>query len=316
LTDNDAVELKGLVTATGISAEKKAEKFGFGYCTTDADALFEDDSIDAVFIATRHSTHADFTTKALRAGKHVFVEKPMVVSEDELEAVIDAYEHANEQRPTGLMVGLNRRFAPMVRSLRDTFATETPVQMIYRVNSGPIPTDSWLHRSEEGGGMLVGEIVHFVDLMQHICRSQPVKVYAQNVAVGSARLADHDNISLVITFADGSTGVLCYSTVGDDAASKERIEVYGGGCVAVLDDFRRLEVTAGGSTDTSKAWNQDKGQENEMDETVKAFRTAGAGPISFDELVVGMQTIFAARRSLAEGQPIGVPGYRLERVPS
>jgi len=316
LTDNDTVELKGLVTATGISAEKKAEKFGFGYCTTDADALFEDDSIDAVFIATRHSTHADFTTKALRAGKHVFVEKPMVVSEDELEAVINAYERANEQRPTGLMVGLNRRFAPMVRSLRETFTAETPAQMVYRVNSGPIPTDSWLHQPEEGGGMLVGEMVHFIDLMQHICHAHPVEVYAQNVTVGSARLADHDNVSLTVTFADGSTGVLCYNTVGDDAAPKERIEVYGGGRVAVLDDFRRLEVTRGGSTDTSKAWNQDKGQKKEMYETVNAFRTEGAGPISFDELVVGMQTIFAAHRSLAEGRPINVSGYRLESVPS
>jgi predicted dehydrogenase/threonine dehydrogenase-like Zn-dependent dehydrogenase len=312
LTDLDTADLKGLVTATGISAEKKAEKFGFGYCTTDAGVLFDDDTVDAIFIATRHSTHAEFATKALDAGKHVFVEKPMVVSEEELDAVVGAYERANEQRPTGLMVGLNRRFAPMVQSLRDAFAADASLQMIYRVNSGAIPTDSWLHRPEEGGGMLVGEMVHFVDLMQYVCRAQPVKVYAQNVTVGSSRIADHDNVSLVVTFADRSTGTLCYNTVGDDAASKERMEVYGGGTVATLDDFRRLEITRDGSSDRTKAWNQDKGQDAEMAETVGAFRTDGRGPIPFDELVAGMQTIFGARRSLRNEQPVDLPRHALE----
>jgi predicted dehydrogenase/threonine dehydrogenase-like Zn-dependent dehydrogenase len=315
LTDLDTAELKGLVTATGISAERKAEKFGFNYCTTDADVLFDDDTIDAVFIATRHSTHAEFAKKALKAGKHVFVEKPMVVNEEELDTVVDAYERANEQRPTGVMVGLNRRFAPMTQSLRDAFAADTSLQMIYRVNSGAIPTDSWLHRPKEGGGMLIGEMVHFVDLMQHVCRTQPTKVYAQNVTVGSSRLADHDNVSLVVTFADGSTGTLCYNTVGDDAASKERIEVYGGGAVATLDDFRRLEITRDGSSNRTKAWNQDKGQESEMSETVEAFRTDGSGPIPFDELVAGMRAIFGARQSLRDEQPIDLPRHALEVAP-
>ncbi len=312
LTDLETAELKGLVTATGISAEKKAEKFGFDYCATDAEVLFDDETVDAVFIATRHSTHAEFTTKALEAGKHVFVEKPMVVDEEKLETVVDAYESANEQKPIGLMVGLNRRFAPMAQSLRDAFAADASLQMIYRVNSGAIPTDSWLHRPEQGGGMLIGEMIHFVDLMQHVCRSQPVKVYAQNVTINSARLADHDNVSLVVTFADGSTGTLCYNTIGDDAAAKERIEVYGDSAVATLDDFRRLEVTCDGTSDRTKAWNQDKGQESEMAETVEGFRTDGSGPIPFDELVAGMRAIFGARQSLRTEQPIDLPRHTLE----
>lgn len=313
LTDLDNAELKGLVTATGISAEKKASKFGFEYCTTDADAIFEDDTIDAVFIATRHSTHAEFTKKALDAGKHVFVEKPMVVDGGELKAVVSAYERANQKRKMGLMVGLNRRFAPMVQSLREEFASDASLQMVYRVNSGAIPTDSWLHRPEEGGGMLIGEMVHFVDLMQYICRSQPIKVYAQNVTVGTSQLADHDNVSLIITFADGSTGTLCYNTVGDDGASKERIEVYGEGAVATLDDFRRLEVTRNGSSNQTKAWNQNKGQKTEMSETVEAFRDGGS-PVPFNELMAGMQTIFGAQRSLRDDAPVDLPRYDLQVI--
>lgn len=312
LESNEKGRLAGLVTATGISAEKKASKFGFDYCTTEAEALFEDDQLDAIFIATRHSTHAEYTVQALEAGKHVFVEKPMVVSEKQLQSVIEAYEHANERRPTGIMVGLNRRFAPMATSLRESLPQEDPLQMMYRVNSGAIPTDSWLHRPEEGGGMMVGEMVHFIDLMQHLCGERPVKVYAESMNVSTKRLSNHDNVSITVTFSGGSTGMLCYNTVGDDVVSKERIEIYGGGQVATLDDFRRLEVTKNGSTSTSKAWNQDKGQENEMNETVEAFRTCGTGPIPFDELVTGMRTIFAARQSLAEGQPVKVPAYKLE----
>lgn len=307
--------LKGLVTATGPSAEKKANKFDFEYCTTEAQAVF-DDEVDAVVIATRHSTHADFTIQALEAGKHVFVEKPMVVDEEELDAVIEAYERANSHQPTGLMVGLNRRFAPMVDTLMEEGFQESPVQMIYRVNSGSIPTDSWLHRPEEGGGMLIGEMVHFIDLMQFICGETPTQVYAQKMQVGTELLADHDNVSITVTFDRGSTGTLCYNTVGDEVVSKERLEVYGGGKVATLDDYRLLEVTKDGSTSTSKAWNQDKGQENQMSETVQAFRSMGRGPIPFDELVTGMQAIFAAQRSLAKGQPVEVPDYELKVLSS
>ncbi len=298
LQDDEDAQLTGLVTATGLSAEKKANKFGFQYCTTDANELFEDEDTDAIFIATRHSTHAEYTIKALNAGKHVFVEKPMVVEPEQLEAVQEAYEAANAQEPTGFMVGLNRRFAPMVDGLKESVPPDAPLQMIYRVNSGAIPTDSWLHRPEEGGGMLVGEMVHFIDLMQHVCEAQPERVFAESMRLSNSTLADSDNVSITVSFADGSVGTLCYNTVGNEAASKERLEVYGGGVAAMLDDFRRLETTVNGSTNTTTAWNQDKGQSGEMESTVRAFRTEGTAPVSFDELITGMRTIFKARRSL------------------
>ncbi|MDX1547199.1 MAG: bi-domain-containing oxidoreductase [Rhodothermales bacterium] len=294
--------LHGLVTATGLNAQQKADKFGFRYCTTELDPLLEDPAVDAVFIATRHSTHADFAARALRAGKHVFVEKPMVVTEAQLEAVAAAYRAAQAERPTGLMVGLNRRFAPMVAPLREAFPAGTPRQMIYRVNSGPIPTSSWLHEPDEGGGMLVGEMCHFIDLMQYVAGERPVRVYAQAMSLGRADLADHDNVSITVTFDGGSVGTLCYSTVGDKAAPKERLEVYGGGTVAVLDDFRRLEIVTDGRRTRKKAMNQDKGQARQLAATVEGFRARGQAPIPFEELVAGMQVVFAARRSLASGE--------------
>ena len=296
------VRLKGLVTATGLNAQKQANKFGFAYCTTDVQQVLEDDAVDAVFIATRHSTHAEYTVQALQAGKHVFVEKPLAVNPEELASICEAYEAANAKRPTGLMVGLNRRFAPMVTLLKEAVSGGGARQMLYRVNSGSIPTTSWLHEPKEGGGMLIGEMCHFIDLMQFVCGERPVSVYARSLRLDNELVADHDNLSIIVTFDRGSTGTLCYNTLGDKAASKERLEVYGGGTVAVLDDFRKLEITQNGKHQRSKASNQDKGQARQIERTVEAFRTRGTAPILFDELVAGMQVIFAASRSLVSGE--------------
>ena len=302
------VQLLGLVTATGLNAKQRADKFGFAYCATDIQQVLEDASVDAVFIATRHGTHADFAIQALNSGKQVFVEKPMVVTEDQLVALCDAYEKANAQRPTGLMVGLNRRFTPMVARLKETFKARDAKQMIYRVNSGHIAR-SWLHEIHEGGGMLIGEMCHFVDLMQFICGERPVNVYARSMSINDQKIADQDNLVIVISFDGGSVGTLCYNTIGNHTFPKERLEVYGGGRVAVLDDFRALEITQGHKRTRIKSANQDKGQATEIAETVKAFRTTGVAPIPFDELVAGMRTIFAARQSLISGETVQVVPY-------
>lgn len=307
-------KLQGLVTATGLNAQQKADKFGFGYCTTELQSVLEDEAVDAVFIATRHSTHAEFTVRALEAGKHVFVEKPMVVNRNELEAVRSAHAAANEKAPAALMVGLNRRFAPMVISLKEALPALAVKQMNYRVNSGSIPVDSWLHRPEEGGGMLVGEMCHFIDLMQFLSDERPVKVYAQALQIANDRIADRDNLNITVSFSNGSVGTLAYNTVGDKAAAKERVEVYSNGTVAVLDDFRRLEITRNGRSKREKSRNQDKGQKTEMAETVRSFRQNEAAPIPFVELLAGMEVIFAAQESMRSGLPVDVPQYQAESV--
>jgi predicted dehydrogenase len=310
------VRLRGLVTATGLSARQKADKFGFAYCATDIGAVLEDESVDAVFIATRHSTHADYTIRALEAGKHVFVEKPLVVNEEQLEAVSAAYRRANEQRPARLVVGLNRRFAPISVKLKAAFDGHDALQMIYRVNSGAIPVTTWLHEPEEGRGMLVGEMCHFVDLMQFVSGERPASVYARSLRVGNRLVADHDNLAVVISFDGGSVGTLCYNTVGSKNAPKERLEVYGGGTVAVLDDFRRLEIMAELGTSRVKASNQDKGQAHQVAATIKYFRGVEPAPIRFDELSTGMRVIFAAQESLKTGGPVELSGpqFRQEMI--
>jgi predicted dehydrogenase/threonine dehydrogenase-like Zn-dependent dehydrogenase len=304
LKSNQNVRLVGVASATGLNAKQKAERFGFGYCATEIKPLLEDQSLDAIFIGSRHGTHADFTIQALNAGKHVFVEKPMVVTEEQLDAVIAAYQKANAKQSTGLMVGFNRRFAPMVVRLREAFASAGALQMTYRVNSGNISTSTWLHEENEGGGMLIGEMCHFVDVMQYLCGEHPTKVYAQSLKVKSEKVSDGDNLSIVITFDGGSVGTLCYNTVGSSAFPKEHLEVFGGGSVGVIDDFRLLEIMKGGKPVRIKSANQDKGQKREVLETVDAFRTKGVAPIPFAELVSGMRVIFAARQSAILGQPV------------
>jgi predicted dehydrogenase/threonine dehydrogenase-like Zn-dependent dehydrogenase len=304
LKANQDVRLVGVTSAKGLNAKQKADKFGFSYCATEIKALLDDESVEAIFISTRHSTHAEMTIEALNAGKHVFVEKPMVVTEEQLNAVIEAYHAANAKQPTALMVGLNRRFAPMVLRLRDAFASAGSLQMIYRVNSGNIPNSTWLHEADEGGGMLIGEMCHFVDVMQFVCGQRPATVYAHALRAKSEKVFDHDNLSIVIGFEGGSVGTLSYNTIGNGGFPKERLEVYGGGSVGVIDDFRLLEIMQGGKPARIKSANQDKGQKREVSETIDSFRTKGVSPIPFSELVAGMRVIFAARQSAISGLPV------------
>jgi len=308
---HDKAAAIGLVTATGMNAEQKAKKFGFSFCTTDLQPVLDDERVDTVFIATRHRTHAEFTMRALRAGKHVFVEKPLAVTPAQLNDVVDAYREAQQHHRTGLMVGLNRRFAPMVQTLREALPPGAPRQLVYRVNAGPIGTDTWLHQPEEGGGMLVSEMCHFIDLMQYLTGERPVRVFAQALRLGREDRADHDNVAITVTFDEGSVGTLNYNTIGDGAAPKERLEVFGSGTAARLDDFRRLYITRNGSTSTTRAWNQDKGQETQVHETIEGFRMRGEAPIPFSELVLGMQAVFAAQESLRTGGPVDIQALRL-----
>lgn len=302
------VKLTGLVTATGLNAQQKADKFGFEYCTTDTEALLKDASTNAVFIATRHSTHAKYTMEAMRNGKKVFVEKPFVVSETQLCDVVELHEHLASEKTAGtaLMVGLNRRFASISHYIRKHFPENTPLQMLYRVNSGTILSNTWLHAPEEGGGMLVGEVCHFIDLMMYICRERPAGVYARTLSTGNDLIPDEDNLSVVITFDRGSVGTLLYSTVGNKLLPKERLEVYGGGRIAVMDDFRTLDLISGSESNKYRSGSQDKGQSRMIRETIKHFRNSGTSPIPFDQLVNVMRTVFAIKKSIKNNtyQPV------------
>lgn len=262
-----------VVTATGLSARNAAEKFGFAVAATDPSVALEDPAIGTVFIATRHDSHARYAETALAAGKHVFVEKPLALTHVELESVMAAARAA----PGTLTVGFNRRFAPLLVQLRDAAGgCGGPLLMHYRVNAGEVPPESWT-RGSEGGGRIAGEACHFVDALSAICGADPVAVTALPTE------GVDDTLQALIRFADGSTGHILYSALGDPSAPKERIEILGRGLVASIDDFRVLTTTQRGRTKTVKARAQDKGQRA----LVAAFRTgasAGTPPIAYDTL--------------------------------
>ncbi len=305
LEKNEHVHLSGLVTATGISARKAGEKFGFDSCSTDFEDLLGS-TTDAVFLATRHSTHGDLAIRSLAAGKHVFVEKPPVINPDELAALTKTYDEARSRNGSLLMVGLNRRFSPLARTLSETLQPGEPRQMMYRVNSGPIPLDAWVYDPAEGGGMMIGEMCHFIDVMRFLSNAPPTSVFARSIQSDRDDIATDDNVAITVTFGDGSLGVLVYNTTGDKAAPKERLEVYSGGTTAFLDDYRSLEVYRGGKRKRSRSSNQDKGQEAMLQITVDAFRAGGPSPIPFVELQEVMQVIFAAAQSLKTGDVTAV----------
>jgi predicted dehydrogenase len=264
-----------VVTATGLSANNAAEKYGFATAATDPAAALADPDTDCVFVATRHDSHASLALAALEAGKHVFVEKPLALTHDDL----DALETAATASGRVLTVGFNRRFAPMMVKARAALAAGGgPFNLHYRINAGHVPGDSWLHGAE-GGGRIAGEACHFVDALAFLAGSSPVSVDVINPG-GIA-----DSISALIRFADGSAGTILYTSRGDSSLPKERVEGFASGVAIQLDDFRALHITSGGKTETTKAASQDKGQAGIVAAFLNAARKGVAAPIPLDELI-------------------------------
>ncbi len=234
----DGGQLVSVVTARGVSAKGAREKFGFASCSTDPQHAFADADVNTVFIATRHDTHASLAIAALEAGKNVFVEKPLAILEEDLARVLEAARRRPDVR---LMVGYNRRFSPLAVQARKVFAgLPAPLVMTYRINAGLLPMEHWT-QTDQGGGRILGEVCHFVDLMQFVTGSEPVSVYAASVDARDARMPDHDNVAIAIRFRNGSVGQITYLACGDKAVSKERLEIFGGGQSFVIDDFRSGE---------------------------------------------------------------------------
>lgn len=267
--------LTTVVTSTGLSAHDAAQREGFANAATDPKAVLDDADTDCVFIATRHDSHASLAAAALRAGKHVFVEKPLALSHDQLADVVAAAEGA----PGVLTVGFNRRFAPMMIAAKAAIASRAgPMAMHYRVNAGHVPGDSWLH-GPQGGGRIVGEACHFVDALTFLAGGPPVSVSAFRPE------GIDDTVSAVLRFADGSTGTILYSSLGDSSLPKEYLEIFASGTVVRLDDFRKLHITTGGKTTTKSASAQDKGQAGLVKAFYAAARDGAPPPIPLDELI-------------------------------
>jgi predicted dehydrogenase len=274
--------LLAISSSGGVTAAHHARKHGFAEATTDTAAVLRDARVTAVVIATRHDSHARLVTEALGAGKHVFVEKPLAIDNAQLDAIEHAWRSLPAERRTLLTVGFNRRFAPHSVRMRSLLATvNAPKSITITVNAGAVPADHWTRDSSVGGGRLIGEGCHFVDLMRFLIDAPIVRW--QVASSGGA--AHDDSVSATLTFADGSIGTLHYLANGHSAVPKERIEVFCAGRVLQLDNFRRLRGYGWPGFTKLSLWRQDKGQAACASAFVTALRAGGPAPIPFDELL-------------------------------
>jgi predicted dehydrogenase len=299
------VELIGLCSATGTTGRRAAEKFAFRYCTTDETDILGDPQVNTVVIATRHHLHARQVVAALQAGKHVFCEKPLCLTEEELAWIIRAYRDIEPALRPCLMVGFNRRFAPMAVRMKSFLdGVNAPLAMHYRVNAGFVPPDHWVHDPEQGGGRILGELCHFVDLMIFLTGSPVVEVQAR--ALANPAHAGDDNVIAYLQFANGSHGTIGYLASGDNSYSKERLEVFGGGRAAVLEDFRCLDLVRDGYKQTFRSrFRQDKGHRDEWKSFVQGIAT-GCVAVPFDHIVGSTLTTLRIADSRRSEQPLGV----------
>ena len=304
------VRLRAVTTASGLTARSVADRYGFERAVEDPADIWSDADIDAVLIATRHNLHARFVIDGLRAGRSVFVEKPMAMSLTELEKIAEAYREAEAAFQAGrgkaplLQVGFNRRFAPLVREIKAFLPRGENLVLDYRVNAGFLPADHWLNDPEIGGGRLIGEGCHFLDLLIHLAGSPPAEVYAQ-------ALPDRgrcETTCVHIRFDNGSIASLSYIATGDKRVGKEHLEVFGGGASVVLDDFRRAVLARGGRLRRLGRWwsGGDKGYRAELEAFVGAALGRLAPPIPFAEAIATSMLSFKALESLRRGLPVAV----------
>jgi predicted dehydrogenase len=296
------MEWVGLATATGMKAAQVGKRFGFTYATTDVEELLGDQRINTIAVLTRHHLHASQVTAALEAGKHVFCEKPLALTVEELlqiESILGTTDRL-------LTVGFNRRFAPLAREMKDFVeSAREPLVMHYRVNAGLLPLDHWLHDPAMGGGRLIGEACHFIDFLTFLTGSLPVRVFTLGLP-DDGRYRE-DNFVISLQFADGSVGQVSYLANGDRSLPKERIEVFSGGKVAVLDDFRQLHLTQSGRTKTQKSpLRQDKGHRAEWQAFQQTITQGGSPPIPYEQIFAVSRASFAALESLRSGGPLNV----------
>lgn len=255
------VKLVGVATTTGVTSQHIAKKYGFGYATTDYQAILKDAAIGSVIITTRHNLHGGMVLEALAAGKHVFVEKPLCLTEAELNNIMAAYDGSRL-----LMVGFNRRFAPLTQQVKESLAgRSTPLVMSYRVNAGFIPADHWVHDPDAGGGRLLGEVCHFIDFLLYMAGSGPARVTTATISGSTGKYLPEDNLAITLTCQDGSLGSIIYTAKGSKSFSRERFEVFCEDSVAVIEDFRLAQIIKAGRTRKLKKLSMDMGYQGELD---------------------------------------------------
>ena len=284
------VTLAGVATSGSVSAQSVAKKFGFGFASTDPAEVLADEAVNAVFVATRHDSHARYVAEALRCGKHVFVEKPLAVTREQLEEVRAAAEAASGRY---LAVGFNRRFSLPFRDIAEFFADRRePLAVTYRMNAGRIPRSSWI-QAEGQGGRIVGEGCHVVDVFAALTGARPVRVFATATESANVEVVGEDTVSIVVAYEDGSIATLVYVANGSDGLAKEYCEVSSGGRTAVMDDFREVTFHEGRSPKRRK-YKGGKGHAEEVASFVEVVRGRAEPVFTVESLVATTIVTFAA----------------------
>jgi len=286
--------LAHVATTKSLSAANAQKKFGFAIASTDSESVFEDDSLDAIFIVTRHATHARLVCRALETGKAVFVEKPLALTREETDQIAAAVKKTGNDR---LMVGFNRRFAPLLVAMRKEFGAAAATSLTrYLVNAGPLAKDSWYLDEEAAGSRFTGEGGHFIDTLAWWADSVVEHVYA-------VRGPEQGDVQATFRFVGGGSGTIAYLTNGNARFPKETMDVTGGGRSARLDNFKTAEVWTGrGRSSTKARGGQDKGQRSEMAAFVEAVRTDAPMPISLGSLLATTRATIAVGESLVSGR--------------
>jgi predicted dehydrogenase len=293
IQNNKDFELLGIASSGGLHAQHSGKKFGFQYATSSEEEIIGDKNINTVAILTRHDSHADLVIKALKAGKHVFVEKPLAINKAQLAAVSKQLKAGSQSL---LTVGFNRRFSPLARQLHEALGNRNePIHAHYRINAGYLPSNHWTQDEAIGGRRIIGEACHFIDLITFLVGAVPVSVSAH--ALPDAGKYRGDNVSMTFTFPDGSLGVVDYLANGDKSMPKERLEVFCEGMAAVLDDYVSLTTVKDG-VKKEQRMAQDKGWKNEMSAFAKAIQDGGEAPIPYEQLIGVTQSTFAAVESI------------------
>jgi len=291
---------KLICSAEGMNVAHAGGKFGFEAATTVEDEVFDDPDISAAFIATRHDLHARQVLKAIKAGKHVFVEKPLALRLEEIEEIEAALAQA-EPRPL-VMVGFNRRFSRAAQQIREFFSeVASPKTVSIRFNAGAIPLDHWTQDPEVGGGRIIGEACHGIDLATYLIGSPPVRVFAESIGGPNAPQITDDQCFITLRHGDGSVSCVAYLAGGDKSFPKERVEIFGGGRVAIIDDFREVELRYKGKRERRKTRGQDKGHEAEVQAFAQAVTQGRAAPIPWEEIRSVSIAAILAVRSIREG---------------
>jgi predicted dehydrogenase/threonine dehydrogenase-like Zn-dependent dehydrogenase len=290
-----AANLAHVATTKSLSAVNAQKKFGFTTASTDADSVFADDSLDAIYVVTRHATHAKLVCRALETGKAVFVEKPLALTREETEAIAETVARTGNDR---LMVGFNRRFSPLLTAMRKDFgAVASTASTRYLINAGPLASGSWYLNEEAEGSRFTGEGGHFIDTLAWWADSLVEEVYA-------VRGPERGDVQATFKFANGASGAIAYLTGGSVRFPKETVDATGGGRSARLDNFKTASVwTAKGNSTTKARGGQDKGQQSEMAAFVEAVRTGAPMPISIDSLLATTRATIAVGESLLSGRP-------------